>query len=289
MKLSKNRFFQALMISTPLIFGSCALGDSLVAEFKNIGNEFLEDTGIGTVVESISKLAEDISTEDAYYIGRTVAANILTNYNVVNDREMEIYLNKICQALVINSDDPLLYNGYHVKILDTSEVNAFSTPGGHILITRGLINCTQSEDALAAVIAHEIAHIQLKHSLSSIKASRFRDTLNAFGSLFDDEEMENVSDDIMSNMMGSGFSQGQEYDADEEALKLMAMAGYNPRAMEDMLTLMKDHEKVAGKSGFFKTHPSPSSRMYNLKNLYKQYKVDDTMDARVKRYTEVMD
>lgn len=285
MMTKKKRIFRGLIFSAAaaVLFSSCAFGQAL-AEI------FLPEEMQG-VVTAVTKLAEDISPEDSYYIGRTVAANILTNYRVYNDRKLQKYLNKICNTLVINSDDPYLYNGYHVVILDAPyEVNAYSTPGGHILVTRGLIDCADTEDALAAVIAHEIAHIQLKHSLDSIKASRFKDTLDAIDSAFSDDSMEDVSDDIISSMVGSGFSQGQEYDADEKAVQLMAAAGYQPSAMISMLEEMKSFEKSASKSGFFKTHPSPSSRITNIKSHVRKAEknLENTMEYREERYDEAV-
>ena len=287
-----RKFVHAAVFAAAAIpfFSGCALGDALLS----IGEVFIEDTGIDdvvNVVQSVAKLAEDISAEDAYYIGRSVAANILTNYDVYSDKALEKYLNKICQTLVINSSDPSPYNGYHVKVLDAiNEVNAYSTPGGHILITTGLIDCADTEDALAAVIAHEIGHIQLKHSLGSIKASRFKDTMDAVDQMFSDDEMDDVSDDIISSMMGSGFSQGQEYDADEKAIELMKNAGYQPSAMIDMLEQMKAHERMSSNKGFFKTHPSPSSRISNIKSFVRnaEKNLENTMEYREDRYDRVM-
>src|SRR5574344_2492121 len=115
---------------------------------------------------------EEITPEQEYYIGRAVAGTILEKYNVYNSEKMQKYLNEICSAIVINSDKPVLYKGYYVAILDTDEVNAFATSGGHILVSRGLLSCAESEDARAAGIAHEVSHIQLQHSIKAIKSSR---------------------------------------------------------------------------------------------------------------------
>src|SRR5215469_12178386 len=64
----------------------------------------------------------------------------------------------------------LPFNGFYVMILDTMQFNAFASPGGHIFLTRGLVEATTSEDMLAALIAHEMAHIQLKHGLNLISS-----------------------------------------------------------------------------------------------------------------------
>ena len=232
----------------------------------------------------MSKAAEEITPENEYYIGRSVTANILTNYKVYENYRLEQYLNKICQVLVVNSEDPELYNGYHVKILDSSEVNAFSTSAGHILITRGLIDCTSSEDELAAVIAHEIGHIQLQHSLKSIKTSRYtqaiKDTVGAALAT----NLDNAVGEVVSDMVNNGYSQQQEFDADSFAIQLMADSGYDPQAIIGMLQNMKSRSSSNTGKGLFKTHPSPDKRITNANKTLPMLLVDDTKSYRIKRY-----
>ncbi len=73
------------------------------------------------------------------------------------------------QSLVIFSDRPETFGGYHFLLLDSNEINAFAAPGGLILVTRGMLQCCANEDELAAVLAHEIAHVEKKHGLTAIK------------------------------------------------------------------------------------------------------------------------
>ena len=195
--------------------------------------------------EALENALSDPSSQDTYYIGRSVAANILTSYSLYENSALETYLNKVCQALVMNSDGLVPYNGYHVKVLDSDEINAFSTPGGHILITRGMLSCVTSEDTLAAVIAHEISHVQLEHGMQSIKSSRITElgkttaqkTAQSVGWDGVCDLIDSTSDTIVSKMQ-SGYSKTQEFEADSKALSLMADAGYNPDAMVTMLEKM---------------------------------------------------
>jgi predicted Zn-dependent protease len=171
---------------------------------------------------------------------------------------------------VINSSKPDIYNGYHVAILDSKEINAFATSGGHIFLTRGLVSSAKSEDALAGVIAHEIAHIQLQHSIKAIKTSRITQALLATGasvagavSGYDVNEMTSIFNesvgDIMGTLVNNGYSQVQEFDADAKAMSLLAGAGYNPSGLIDMLKELEKTQKSAS-GGFNKTHPSPDKR-----------------------------
>ncbi|MDR1948678.1 MAG: M48 family metalloprotease [Spirochaetaceae bacterium] len=249
--------------------------------------------------EAVSKAAEDITPEQEYYIGRAVGANILARYKIdTQSPDQTRYLNRIGSALAINSLRPELYNGYHVAILDSQEINAFATSGGHIFITRGLLNCANSEDALASVIAHEIAHIQLQHSIKAIKTSRITNALMVTGSSMvgaatQGTSLEELTDifsesvgEIVTTMVNNGYSQTQEFNADELALSLLAAAGYEPSSLIDMLRALEKNQ-AGHPGGFNKTHPSPAARIDNANKRLNEYKIPDTRSYRRARYKAV--
>ena len=250
------------------------------------------ESGISKTASSIAVIAEDITPEQQYYIGRAVAGTVLQHYSLYEDKDATAYVNKICAALTQASDVPLLYKGYFVGILDTPEVNAISSPGGHILVTRGLLECAQDEDALAAVIVHEVAHIQLGHSVKAIKSSRttgelvkaFEDSGSSSAQLLNELGVD--VDDMVNQLVNSGYSKTQEFQADKTALSLLDNAGYDPAAMQEMLTLLKERE--AGQTaGFCKNHPSADSRLKNIKSDLKKYKGSYQRTEREKRFTDV--
>ena len=92
-------------------------------------------------------------------------------------------LAKISGMLTLSktSDLPETFGGYHFLILDSDEINAFAAPGGFIFVTRGLLRCCKHEDAAAAVLAHEIGHVELRHGLQAIKKSRITTALTTLG------------------------------------------------------------------------------------------------------------
>ena len=312
----KNKKYIPLLIVISLvaIFYSCeALGDvaAVGAKIGQAAGVISEDTAnIFTnekTREALNKTGvawknafEEIDSHQEYYIGRAVAANILASYKLQANRQaMVTYLNRICNALVVNSPRPEIFNGYHVNILDTDEINAFATPGGHILVTRGLLASTTSEDELAAVIAHEVAHIQLQHALKAIKNNRITQALIITGvsgagvagdatgnmniteltAVFD----ESISE-IITTMVTNGYSRDQEYDADSTALALLELAGYEPSSLISMLRVLEKNQ--AGKTGGFgKTHPTPAQRIANAEKKVGDFRVDpDTRSFRVSRY-----
>lgn len=291
-------FCLIFLLSSCKTVGVLAAVGGIVGEIAGIEGSVEMAESIMTSAESIEKAVEKIDPSQEYYIGRAVAAQILSKYELANEPELENYLNQICGALVLNSERPTLYRGYSVGIIDTDEINAFATSGGHILVSRGLLNCVTSEDALAAVLAHEIAHIQLEHSLKAIKTSRITDaitktTFATMAVLSEGEFQEftdvfgDVVDEIVASMVDSGYSKSQEYEADETALEIMAATGYNPLAMNDMLNVLKQNQK--SKSGFSVTHPSPEDRLKNLQDQYEHYDIKDTSKYRMERFLAIME
>ena len=307
-------FAGALLLS--LAFYSCASNReltenlSLASAVANIIGLDQSGAVLGAAA-SASHAMEDITPENEYYIGRAVAATILTNYKLYENKTEENYLNKICAVLAENTDGPAPFNGYHVKLLDTDEKNAFATSGGHIFVTRGLVSCAESEDALAAILAHEMSHVQLKHSLKSIKASRWtqagfdltnaaitsvqyelkNDQLLGKDKLLDSSKvmelaksMSGMVEDVVANMVNNGYSKGQEFDADALAVKILASAGYTPSSMLSMLESLKVGQG-SSKKGMYKTHPSPADRIKSVNSELKKIKTsEDTSSFREERF-----
>ncbi|MDR0689891.1 MAG: M48 family metallopeptidase [Spirochaetaceae bacterium] len=296
----------AVCMTAPFFFGlmSC----ETVASVAGVGAQVAGSIGVidentaNSIAQSssaIARAAAEITPEQEYYIGRAVGANLLNNYRVyTGNAALTGYLNKICAAIVINSPKPEIFNGYHVLILDSDEINAFATSGGHIFVTRGLIGCANSEDALAAVIAHEIAHIQLQHSIKAIKTSRITQAImitgnsaaNVAGQYLDLQELTNVFDEsvgnIVTTLVNNGYSQTQEFEADSLALGLLASAGYTPSSLIEMLqSLEQNQPKHPG--GFNKTHPAPAQRINNAGQTVNDYRVPDTRQYRARRYRSV--
>jgi len=221
------------------------------------------------------KTNDDFTLIDAYYLGRTVAANILSAYKPYTaSPEVTKYLNLICQTLAINANHPPTFNGYHVMILDSDEFNAFASPAGHIFITKRLIETATSEDMLAAVIAHEIAHVALRHSLTLISDTRLVNELSSIagwasgvasrysGTAGQTADFRSSITKTVDILMRNGYSQSQEYEADLEAIVLLSRAGYDPRALLDLLRLLQRQGPQI--SGLYTTHPSPTLRIANI-------------------------
>jgi beta-barrel assembly-enhancing protease len=226
---------------------------------------------------AVGKTFESITPEQEYYIGRTVGAMVLNQYKPLDNAEANHYLNVLGQTLAQFSDKPETFGGYHFLIMVTEEVNAFAAPGGLIFISRGMIRCCRSEDELAAVLAHEIAHVELQHGLQSISKSRLTSALTILAAesakSFGGQELAQLTEafegsitDITAAMINNGYSRGFERQADRAAVTILQRSGYAPHGLTAMLTQMKARLKPEGHD-FAKTHPAPDSRIEDIVKL----------------------
>ncbi|WP_420266099.1 M48 family metalloprotease [Candidatus Magnetominusculus dajiuhuensis] len=255
----------------------------------------IPDTAI-KVGTSVSKAARPIAPEEEYYIGRSVAARIMGSYKLLNSPEFTTYINLTGQTIAFHSEMPFTYGGYHFAILDSKEINAFACPGGIIFITKGMIDLAVNEDELAAILAHEIAHINHKDGLGAIKSSRWTEALTVMGSeaarQYTPGEVsqllnvfEGSIDDVVKSLVTSGYSKAQEYAADESALVYLRASGYNPAALKDVLKNLQSKSTPTG-GGVFKTHPSTEDRIAKVNERLTEYRVTDFFKIRSKRFSE---
>ena len=174
----------------------------------------------------------EFTPEQEYYIGRAVAANLLSSRKVYDNPRATNYLNVLERALSIYSDRPDTFGGYHVLIIDSDEINAFAAPGGLILVSRGLLRCATSEDSVAAILAHETSHVVLKHGLNAIKEARktaaYRSLAITAANTAGGSNIQQLTDlfkdsiaDITNTLVNNGYSRDLEFQADQMALQIM--------------------------------------------------------------------
>jgi len=271
------------------ILGFCLLFTFQIATpqildaLSNIGAEIGKQTGAITPEQAgsikkagsaIGKTFESITPEQEYYIGRTVGAVIINKYRAYDNETANRYLNLLGQSLAQFSDRPETFGGYHFILMDSNEINAFSAPGGLVFISRGMLSCCKNEDALAAVLAHEIGHVEHQHGLQAIKKSRLNSAFTILATesakQFGGQDLKDLTtafegsiNDITSTMMNSGYARSCEKEADKSAVEIMKRTGYDPNGLTAMLMEMKKQLKPNGLD-FAKTHPSPDSRIADI-------------------------
>lgn len=266
-----------------LLFAGCKTMETLEKNMGGILESSVSQVGGGKAdlvmksAKAIERNFTDFTPEQEYYIGRSVGAQILAKYPPYNNSKVNDFTNDLGQTLAQASDMPETFRGYHFLVQDSDEINAFAAPGGLIFITRGMIRCCDSEDAFAAVLAHEIGHVQHQHGIQSIQKSRVADTVAIIGvesakqvgggqlgqllGLF-----EGSITDITKTLITDGYSRSYEGEADQAAINIMKRVGYNPASLMDMLRKM-DKNLVPGRQDFSRTHPKPEERIQKIQEM----------------------
>lgn len=301
MKNLLRRPWPFALVFVSLCLASCSVvqkGADILAETGKISES--DRQSIVKTSQAVRQTFADITEEEEYYIGRSVAALILARYPVYENEALTRYVNTVGQAVVFSSTRPETYAGYHFLILDTDEVNAMAAPGGFIFISKGLLKRCQNEEMLAAVLAHEVGHVCARHGLQSIKKSRLIDAFRLIGTeaaqRYGSEELakltsifEDVLGDVVATLIERGYDRKFEHEADGLAVKFAASTGYAPQGLTSFLEILKADAAAASDKGWFKTHPTPQSRLDRVhQDIASLGKLPLEEPVRTKRFREAL-
>ncbi len=191
---------------------------------------------------------------------------VATYGGVYKDEKAETAIARVVGGLVAASEDPEVY--YRVTLLNSPAVNAFALPGGYLYVTRGLLALANDTSELAAVLAHEMAHVTARHA---IKRQR-----QAEQAEFVTKVMTNIGKDKQSideavkekQVQFARFSQEQELEADDVGVRTLAGAGYDPYAAARFLNTMGQfarYQQLGGEGSsapdFLSSHPNTPERI----------------------------
>lgn len=178
--------------------------------------------------------------------GRSVAARILGRLKLSKDPSLGRYVDLVGQTLARNATRSELT--YHFAVVESEAVNAYSAPGGYIFVTTGALRLMRDEAELAAVLAHEIAHITQRHIVKDLnirgaEQSTTSDLAKLMGGSADTLKvafMQSV-DKAVSILFESGYKRADESDADANAVMLLALTGYDPQALKRYIHRVSKH------------------------------------------------
>lgn len=198
--------------------------------------------------------------------GRELAARLLGAAPLAANAGVQRYVNRVGSWIALRSDRPAL--AWRFGVLDSPSLNAFALPGGIVLITRGLYEKLRSESELAAVLAHEIAHVVAGHHYGLLVVQKGLEAAkNAVSKV---RLSKKVLESLIRQQMAQGLEiyskaldRGAELEADQHALLLSADAGYEPFGLTRVFQVLSGvHSGAAGaKELLFRTHPSPDARL----------------------------
>jgi predicted Zn-dependent protease len=203
--------------------------------------------------------------------GKEMHEKLLKTMPIYDNQALSDYVNKIGQRVAKHSHRPEI--SYHFTIVDSPDINAFALPGGYIYINRGLLAYLNSEAQLAAVLAHEVGHVTARHVVRQDAARKGVGALSLIAVFTTGNAV--VSD--LSQMWGTaavkGYGREMELEADGFGAEYLFNSGYDPHAMVESISVLKDHEKfsryrakqegrkVRSYHGVFASHPRNDLRL----------------------------
>jgi len=215
-----------------------------------------------------------ISTPSEVSIGNGAASQIANKYTLSTNTYDIQRLEEIGFKIANVSDRKDLE--YKFYIIEDDKVNAFTIPGGHVYVFRGLYELL-TEDELAGVLAHEIGHVAARHIVKKLQASMGYQILSTIALLAYSNNKESrqkkaayagYAGSTAFNLVMLGYSREDEHEADELAVKYTSLAGYPKKSMIDALLKLKAQEKKGTPAPYiFRSHPYIDQRITRLKEF----------------------
>jgi len=212
---------------------------------------------------------ELVSVEQEIAIGREANAQVRKRTLALRDRQVAAYVEGVGQRLARAA--PGAKYPYSFQVADYREVNAFSLPGGPVWVNRGALAAATNESQLAAVMAHEIAHIAQRHAAGQLtNAIIARWSLTVLGAMLGNtggSGAAQAAGALLTNGMFLKFSRDDEREADRVGLQIMTTAGWDPRGMIELLDVIRRQQArdPGAVSVFLSTHPAPQERLTEVR------------------------
>ena len=267
-KYLNNCSFSALVLSSVLV--SFPFGAAHAELDLKLPGYNLPDIGASSV--------GSISYAKERDIGLKVLREIRATSTVIEDPEITAWVRSLgnrLSARASNSNNP-----FYFLVVKNNAVNAFATLGGVIVINSGLILKSESEGELAAVLAHEIAHVTQRHISRMIEKSK----QNMFGTgaailagILASSRSPEAGQAIITGAVAMqahkdlSFSREAESEADRVGLRILATSGYNPRAMPSFLKKLETEFATGDVNEFLRSHPLTVNRVSEAQATAERY------------------
>jgi len=191
------------------------------------------------------------SVQDDIRLGRQEHPKMLEAFGGEYDNaRLQSYVERVGRQLATHTEYQQF--PYHFTLLNTSIVNAFALPGGYVYVSRGLMALASNEAEMAGVLAHELGHVNARHTAERMSAG----TLAQMGVLAGaigaaalglPGEMAQVGQQIAMASIQS-YSRKQEFEADMLGVRYMSKAGYDPNGMVTFLSTLREQSIVEARS-----------------------------------------
>lgn len=246
---------------------------------------------VGKIADLSTNITKSATTSpaDEQRLGEQLAAMLLGASKLHDSSQWQHYVNQVGRYLTNYSNRPDLL--WTFAVLDTPDINAFAVPGGYVFVTSGLLSMLHSEAELAAVLSHEIIHIDQRHQLIEIERQNKLEILQTIGSIAAEYKAETsdatstkavqnqrIAESVLGighSLYTKGLSRDDELKADALAVRLAARAGYDPYALAAVMQRLDAIDNHSGSLQLLlSTHPTPFDRLNALQRTLPQLPAD---------------
>ena len=220
--------------------------------------------------ESAPSLAQNLTPTQANRIGRQFLASMLRTEGYISDPELNYYISNMGTAVASNAT--LTDTTISVHLVEDKQLNAYALPGGHITLNTGLLTLMSREGELAAVVAHEVAHISQKHFsriIAKSSASGFPTLVAVLASIAVGGEVgaAGLTAAVAASQSSQlAYTREFEREADAVGIKLLAKADYDPDDMARFFEKLGRTEIGENAPEFLRTHPLSWNRIAEAEN-----------------------
>ncbi len=220
----------------------------------------------------ISSLVSGLSVEEEKKYGKEIFYQIANSVPINNDPFISLYLQDIKSAL--SGLQP--YASHHLTVIQSQTVNAFATVGGYIYMTTGLIAFSETEEELAGVLAHELAHITRRHVAKRVEKEKYINigmlaTMVAGILVGGDSQAKQAiiaGGQTAAQALSLKYSRDDEEDADKTGAVFADRAGYNATGVADFLKRLRVSSGEVTVPQYLLTHPYHEERIIKIENAW---------------------
>jgi predicted Zn-dependent protease len=247
-----------------------------------------------TIEVAAPATSRTISSPEAS-LGAREHPRLVTAYGgVYSDAKAERAVARIVGKLVAVSDDPS--RTYRVTILNSPAINAFALPGGYIYVTRGLLALAEDSSEVAAVLAHEMAHVTAQHAVARQRRAEAAAVVNRVAANVVQDQDAARQAIATTQLSLARFTQTQELEADEIGVKTLSRAGFDPFAASRFLTAMGRFATLKSRRpannerpDFLSSHPATPERIALAVRAARQFGSPDIGERDRDNYLNALD
>jgi predicted Zn-dependent protease len=222
--------------------------------------------GISVLLLSMTAGACAISTQQEQQLGANYSAQLEKELEFVNDAAVNNYVTALGNRLASQGERGL---SYRFRVVNSNVLNAFAVPGGYVYINRGIIERASNMSELAGVMAHEISHVEERHTaeqLGRVQSANVGLSLAYILMGRQPSGVENAAINVGGGLVLARYSRGAEEEADAVAVPMMVGAGINPRGLSTFFQKLLADERRSPSTVemWFSTHPTTSDRVGNV-------------------------